>query len=132
MAHRCHATLVLRGRPARFPRRLSEADRVTLLQFMHRIRALEREVDRLNKLGSELISAWLLIGTNGTMIRDLQQLYRDLATEIRGLRAREIPGMNRSKKEDAFALLNLLAEEMHGIRAEMVDIRGLLEREAGS
>lgn len=116
MGRRFFSTLVLRGRPLRLPRRLSEADRVTLLQLHHRLAAMQREVDRLARERSGLVSQILLRNASDTMLRDLQQLYRDHAQAIRGLRRREVPGFDAEGKQQLIALVNKIAEEYQDVR----------------
>jgi DNA anti-recombination protein RmuC len=114
--HRRPSLLVLRGRPLRLPRKLSEADRLTLLQFAHRIREMQREVDRLTRERAALVSQALLRNATDTMLRDLQQLYRDHAWAIQGLRSREVAGFDADAKQELIKMVHIIAEEYKDVR----------------
>jgi hypothetical protein len=140
--HYWPSLLILRGKPKRRPIRIRTASANNRVRDQ-RLEDLERSYDRLMRERSALISGYLQAGVDKERVVGIEEEYRKIATQIElnreqinGIRAREVPIMDRQKKENALGLLSNLAEEMHAIRDAQrllrLDIEALKAREVGS
>jgi hypothetical protein len=110
------STLIVRGRPRRLPRKLSDADRTTLRQFAHRLAALQRDLETMRRTDQARRDDLLIISSLLAQIGLVQQAYRDVLAVVQGVRSREVPGLLAEDKNILIKLINQIAEEYKDVR----------------
>jgi hypothetical protein len=112
---RC-SLLILRGRPRRLPRKLSEADRTTLRQFAHQLATLRRDLETLKRTDQARRDDLTITSSLIAQVAEVQKAYRDVVATVRGMRAREVPGFDADAKQELIKNVNIVAEEFKDVR----------------
>ena len=112
---RC-SLLILKGRPRRLLRRLSDADRTTLRQFAHQLATLRRDLETLRRSDQARRDDFLIVSSFQAQVVLVQQAYRDIVTTVRGIRSREVIGFDADAKQQLIKMVIQLAEEQEDVR----------------